>query len=294
MMQNQTSWAKNACYHLLRPIVRLALGMGLKHKQLDELLRSALLDQARQSWEEKGVLQPNISQLAVTTGLNRKDVTDRVRGNEAPLLAAGESAASRTLTAWLQLVAQDQHQKTLPLSADNGAQSFDKLAREATRGNIHHRAVLEELMRLGMVTRTSDSATLAVDSFVPTRDLHSMLALLGDNAGDHLQAGVHNTLGTGAQPFLERSVFANGVDESDCADVQELARDFWSFMHSQLITKMTRAVNAAQGKGSHRMRVGIYTYYEKEGVTPTLNQPGSDASEQPVQGIPTQGQPSRE
>jgi hypothetical protein len=288
MTNDQTSWAQNACYHLLRPVVRLALGMGLKHKQLDELLRSALLDQARQSWEDKGVVQPNISQLAVTTGLNRKEVTDRVRRVEGLLMMAGESAASKTLTAWLQLLAQDSSLKTLPLVSASGSHSFERLAREATRGNIHQRAVLEELMRLGMVTRTSDSATLVVDSFVPTRDLRSMLALLGDNAGDHLQAAVHNTLGTGAQPFLERSVFANGVDASDCKEIQDMARDFWSFMHKQLVTKMNRAVDNAQGKGSHRMRVGIYTYYDKDDIARAGDKTSADfLTQAPVQGNQT-------
>jgi Family of unknown function (DUF6502) len=287
MTNDQASWAQNACYHLLRPVVRLALGMGLKHKQLDELLRSALLDQARQSWEDKGILQPNISQLSVTTGLNRKEVTDRVRRDEGPLLAAGESAASKTLTAWLQLLAQDPSFKTLPLMAASGEQSFEKLAREATRGNVHQRAVLEELVRLGMVNRAGDSATLAVDGFVPTRDLRSMLALLGDNAGDHLQAGVHNTLGTGPQPFLERSVFANGLDEGDCKDIQDMARDFWSFMHKQLVTKMNRAVENTQGKGSQRMRVGIYTYYENDLATPPAAAANTSGTAQPQTGLPT-------
>ena len=68
----------------LRPLMRLALAFGVKHAQLEEVLRNVLLDEARRAWREKGT-EPNISQLSVTTGLNRKAVTSHVREQAASL-----------------------------------------------------------------------------------------------------------------------------------------------------------------------------------------------------------------
>ena len=39
----------------MRPLVRLALRMGLKHRQLEEILRELLLSEARRLWRDQGV-----------------------------------------------------------------------------------------------------------------------------------------------------------------------------------------------------------------------------------------------
>ncbi|WP_158100983.1 hypothetical protein [Variovorax sp. JS1663] len=56
--------------------MRLALTFGLKHAQFEAMLREPLIDEARRLWHAKGA-EPNISQLSVTTGLNRNRVLGR-------------------------------------------------------------------------------------------------------------------------------------------------------------------------------------------------------------------------
>src|SRR5918993_5459338 len=82
--QSQLSWVLAACARVLRPVVRLALSLGAKHAQLETLLRELMIDEARRAWRLQGI-EPNISQLSVTTGLNRKAVTLRVRETPDPL-----------------------------------------------------------------------------------------------------------------------------------------------------------------------------------------------------------------
>src|SRR6185312_14231554 len=100
-MHDRLFWAQSACSRVLRPLVRLALGLGLKHPHLEDLLRDLLLEEARRLWQSQGVPQPNISQLAVTTGLNRKDVTQRVRHTREILPHTEQSSVARTFTLWL-------------------------------------------------------------------------------------------------------------------------------------------------------------------------------------------------
>ena len=262
--EGQLAWVLGACARILRPMARLALAFGVKHAQLEELLRDVLLEEARRAWRQKGT-DPNISQLSVTTGLNRKAVTSRVREATVALPQTEMSAEARTLTLWLQMFADDPRHRSLPIvSDDESMPSFEAVARRASRGNVHHRAVLDELVRLHMAIERDGVAELAVAGFVPASDLKGMLAFLGDNARDHLLAGVSNTVG-GKPPLLERSVFAAGISLADCERIHQLARERWDGLHHEITREMRRAYEAAHEADAGRIRVGIYTYFEDAG-----------------------------
>jgi hypothetical protein len=271
-MENQLAWTLAACARVMRPVVRLALAMGVKHPHLEEMLRDLLLSEARRSWQAQGVKKPNISQLSVSTGLNRKAVTAKVRELGEALPHTEMSAAAKTFTLWLQMLAEHPEHGRLPVVAETGVPSFETVARQASRGNMHHRAILDELVRLNMVAEHEGHVEITAEAFVPAKDLQSMLAFFGDNARDHLLAGVSNTLGERA-PMLERAVYANGVTLQDCQGIEQLVRQRWSSLHHELTHEMTRAVTSVAGNASGRIRVGIYTYYEAESAEAA--EPGS-------------------
>ncbi|WP_256330614.1 DUF6502 family protein [Variovorax sp. YR216] len=250
----------SACARVLRPIVRLALSRGVKHAHLDEVLRRLLIDEARRMWQGRGV-EPNISQLSITTGLHRKAVTSMVRDEIEQLPSSEASAPARTVTRWLHICTDDPSCRKLPISADAQTPSFESVAHEASHGNVHHRAVLDELLRLGMVRESDGFVELKAEGFVPAQDMRSMLAFLGDNTRDHLMAAVSNTLGEQAA-FLERSVFAKGIAAEDCERIHGLVRARWSALHHELSGELTKAFTEAPTSASSRMRVGIYAYYE--------------------------------
>lgn len=262
-MHDRLSWTQAAFARILRPAVRLALAMGLKYPQLEEVLRDLLVDEARGLWHKKDGSKPNLSQLSTTTGLNRKDVTARVRDERNVLPATESSAAAKAYTAWLQVVAEDESQRRLPLADSGDGHSFELLSRFATRGNVHHRTVLEELQRLNLVALADGEVHLLGDGFLPAASVRDMLAFLGDNVRDHLQAAVSNTLGQHPR-MLERAVYASGLTEEDCEHIHQQTRKHWDTIHHQLVREMTDAVERAEGQGGGRIRVGIYTYYENE------------------------------
>jgi hypothetical protein len=271
-MEHQLAWTLAACARIMRPVVRLALAMGVKHPHLEEVLRDLLLDEARRSWRAQGVKKPNISQLSVATGLNRKAVTSKVREPGDALPSTEMSAAAKTFTLWLQMLSGNPEHRRLPIVAEGDEPSFETVARHASRGNIHHRAILDELARLNMVAERSGQVELTADGFVPAEDLQTMLAFFGDNARDHLLSAVSNTLGE-RPPMLERAVYATGVTLQDCERIHQLVRQRWGTLHHELTEEMTRAVDVAGEAASGRIRVGIYTYYE-EGAA-TAARPGS-------------------
>lgn len=266
-MQDRLKWTQSALVRILRPAVRLALAMGLKHAQLEEILRDLLLQEARHLWRSQGSPDPNLSQISVTTGLNRKDVTARVRQVRDPLPATEGSSAAKAFTAWLQLAAEEPSRRRLPIVDTGHGPSFELVARLATRGDVHHRTLLEELQRLNLVRGlTGDGegeVELVGDGFIPATSLRDMLAFTGDNVRDHLLAAVSNTLGQ--QPrMLERSVYASGLTVSECERIHQLAREHWDSVHYRLVREMTQAHASAAGMGTARMRVGVYVYHEDE------------------------------
>jgi hypothetical protein len=264
-VHERLSWAQAACARVMRPLVRLALWMGLKHPQLEDMLRELLLSEARWLWRQQGVNNPNISQLAVTTGLNRKEVTARVRRTSPdPLPHTEMSAAAKTFTRWLQVADREPGLRRLPVASHARGLSFEDMARQASRGDVHHRSVLDELLRLGMCEEADGYAELKADGFVPSADLRSTLAFLGDNLRDHAHAAVSNTLGESA-PFLERAVFADGLSEQDCEAVHRLARERWSSLHHELVSSLTEAGERPGGGGGRRARIGIYVYFADAG-----------------------------
>ncbi|SDY69793.1 DUF6502 family protein [Variovorax sp. YR266] len=262
-MEHRLDWALAACARILRPVVRLALAMGVKHPHLEELLRDLLLEEAQRSWRNQGVPKPNLSQLSITTGLNRKAVTAKVRSTVDPLPHTELSAAAKTFTLWLQMLTQDDTFRRLPITAGNAAPSFEAVARMSSRGDVHHRTILDELVRLQMVTESEGVVELTADGFVPVQDLQSMLAFLGDNGRDHLLAAVSNTLGEEPR-MLERAVYARGLTLQECEQIQRLVRERWAALHHELTQEMTQAVDRAPAGAKGRIRVGIYTYYEDE------------------------------
>ena len=142
---NQLALALSACARVLRPVVRLAMGLGLKQPHLQELLNELLLEEAQRSWQSKGV-RPNLSQLSITTGINRKAVTARVRTPREPLAPTELSSASKTLTVWLEMATDnrgetvyDKH-KLLSLGKTYMAELNERLdvqAKEAGYSNIN-------------------------------------------------------------------------------------------------------------------------------------------------------------
>ncbi|QNP58027.1 DUF6502 family protein [Paenacidovorax monticola] len=262
-MQERLTWTQSALARILRPAVRLALAMGLKHPQLEEVLRDLLLDEARHLWRNQGVAQPNLSQLSITTGLNRKDVTARVRQTRDPLPVTEGSAAAKAFTAWLQLAAEVPAHRRLRIADTGEGPSFELVARLATRGNVHHRAILEELQRLGLVTVLEGEVEMVGDGFVPANSLRDLLAFTGDNVRDHLLAAVSNTLGQEPR-MLERAVYASGLTAQECERIHQLTREHWDAVHYKLVREMTQAYSKAEGQGTARMRVGIYVYHEDE------------------------------
>lgn len=272
--------------HILHPLVQLLLQHGVTYPQLADALKAVFIAAAQQAEAGRGMGRMTDSELAVRTGIHRKDVK-RLRSEIAAQAPGKPDDAPRSLTsavvtrwlsdpAWCDKVGQP---KALLRNADN-PHSFDALVKSISK-DMHPRTVLNELNRLNLVHIEGDSVQLKVDAFVPNSDFAQMLEYMGANLHDHAAAAVQNMLGTGPR-FLEQSIFSDAIHAGAVQEVAGLARQEWTHILKRVVPEVARrepdqqdgATEAGAVPRQHaRVRLGMYFYAEGE------RSPSSDDSD---------------
>lgn len=246
---------------VLAPLARLAVARGVRHQQLDELLRGAFVDAARQAHADIPATRA-VSRVSAATGLNRREVT-RLMKSDAPE-APRRSLATELFTRWLSdpaLRRKGEPMRSLPRVGTT--KSFESLAHSVTK-DVHPRTLLQEMTRLGLARHDedSDTVTLLRDSFVPSGDERRMFGFLGHNVGDHLSAAVANVLG-GKPLHLEQAMFADGLSADSLARLAPLVRAQWQAVLRELaplVQKMLDEDEARMRPRNQRLRIGMYAF----------------------------------
>ncbi len=260
-----------ACAHLLKPLVKLALSQGLKYQDIDALLRQLMLDEASNTWKAQTGKPPSGSQLSVTTGINRKEIRKRLEAPPPPVVlpsSLARSVAAQVFTGWLQRATDEPSLRRVPvLSPDSQVVSFASMALATVR-DVHFRSVLDELVRLGLVIEQDGYVDLTASAFVPEAADAERLLLMADNCCAHLDAALANVTGDGS-PFLEQAIWGEGITQLDCETLQSAARAEWVRTQRVLYQKIEQVPEAATGESRHRIRIGMYVHHElmREGDT---------------------------
>jgi len=261
---DQNEALRHAVAQLLGPLARLAVERGLKFQELKELLKQAFVNAALAT-DAASEEQTNVSRVATSTGLTRREVT-RLAAQQPPARASRSSPATQLFTLWAadrRLRDRRGRPKALPRSGP--APSFEAMATSVTR-DVHPRRLFDELLRLGLVAhdRETDTVHLLEQAFVPRDDQVRMLGFLGDNVGDHLAAGVANVLGDERRHF-EQALFADELSDASIETAKKLINAQWRALTAALVPELeelqrtdTRARRAAQ----RRLRLGLYSYDE--------------------------------
>jgi hypothetical protein len=253
---------------LLRPLARLCIENGLILANLEEMLKSALVEVAGSEFGVNG-LPPTDSRVSVLTGVHRKDVkrlrTLQRQGGEQPVEL---SLAAEVVAHWIsdsRYLDRQGNPRILALSA-HGAASFDSLVSGVSK-DVRPRVVLDELVRLGAVSLDGDTVTLQGGSFVPRRGLAEKSFYFGRNVHDHLAACVHNLLGR-LPAMLENSVYSYELSLASIERIAALTREEWQAMLQKLVaeTAAAEARDGVAGTADRRMNIGIYFYHEDAGA----------------------------
>ena len=263
-MNARSNLILDASLQMLRPLVRLMLRHGVAYPAFAAALKQVFLAEADQELKSRGMARTD-SAVSLLSGVHRRDVRNLTR--LAPVAAhrppGFTGIAAEVVGRWLSdarwLGPQDDP-RDLPRGGDEA--SFAALVR-AVSSDVRPRAVLDELLRLGIVSETGDQVHLLTGSFTPRQGFEEMALQFQANLHDHLAAAAQNLDGAGN--FLEQSVYVDQISPESVAQVQKAAQLAW---RQAFKTVMRASQNRFDHDAEHtppqernqRARFGVYFY----------------------------------
>ncbi len=266
-MKTRSQLVLAAVLRLLVPLVRLLLRQGVAYPAFAAALKPVFLQAARAELQARGMATTD-SAVTLLSGVHRRDVRRLGRGaetpeasSEGPLSLAAEVAA-RWLSdpAWLDAT---QRPRVLPRS---GADSFDALVASVSV-DVRPRAMLDEMLRLGVVQMEGDGVQLLREGFAPRQGLAEMAKLFSANLHDHLAAAAANL--QGEANFLEQAMFVDQLSDQSVQALQQAAVQAWQqALRTVLREAQTRfdqdTAQLPPADRRQRARFGVYFFSDRE------------------------------
>lgn len=260
MKTRQSMLVLESVLTIIEPLVLLLLRQGVSYVELAEQLKAVFLTQALAESERVGSKQTD-SALSLVTGLQRRDVQQlRIHAQQMTRpQQLHHTIPSEVVARWLG----DQHVDELPYSDDTAAMSFERLVNSISKDK-HPRAVLDELIRIQVVTFDEEMQTVSLrrKAFLPDAQSEEAQHFFRRTLTDHLLASVHN-ISTDQQPkFLEQAVFAHGLSQPSSTILHTYARKQWENMLKDFVKLADSLcmVDADTPEAAERFTVGMYAY----------------------------------
>jgi hypothetical protein len=270
-MKRDVSQALSAAIRkLLRPLIRILLRNHVSFGGFSDLAKRVYVEVAMEEFGLPGRKQ-SVSRVSILTGLSRKEV-GRVRQLPIPddAQAVGRyNRAARVVTGWVRDASfSDGHGNPAVLSVVEGTgTTFAELVRRFS-GDVPVRAVLDELLRNGLVERVADGKVrLLARAFVPRREETEKLSILGTDVSDLVRTIDHNLRAGDAEALFQRKVAYDNLPEEVLPQLKEITRERAQALLEEIdrwLSQHDRDVNpSAQGTGRKRGGIGIY-YFEED------------------------------
>ena len=197
-----------ATAHMLSPLVRLLLDVGIGAREFQEIARLEFVRAAVAKGTASHPPAVSNSDVAMLTGLTRRDIA-RLRDLDIirpALTDVGYHRAERVLSAWChdpEFRDERGNPARLPLRGER--RSFGALVRKHS-GDPRVRTLLRELERVKAVRRATDGKLEVVRrSYAPLTLSPAGIEEVGQEARDHLRTLIHN-LRQPAQRLYQRRV----------------------------------------------------------------------------------------
>ena len=252
---------------LLRPLVRLLLRNHVPYRTFADLAKRVYVDVATEEFGISGRKQSK-SRVSIITGLSRKEVLRVKRFPAQDDLGALEryNRAARVIAGWVRdRRFGDESGQPADLPFEGGTVCFRDLVKMYS-GDAPVRAVLDELMRVGVVERTPDGRIHLLErSFIPKTGEIDKIGILGVDAADLIGTIDHNILRP-ETPFFQRKVCYDNIPSEALPRLKELAGEQAQTLLEHLdrwMSERDRDVNPrVHGTGRARAGIGIYYFQE--------------------------------
>jgi hypothetical protein len=270
-MSSQPHTVLASVLRVMRPLARLLLRHGVTYPAFSAALKRVFLEAAQAELAGRGMSQTD-SAVTLLSGVHRRDVRNLTRG-PAPRRAAALEAreplglVGQVVARWLSEAAMldaDGAPRRLPRS---GAEpSFDSLVASVS-SDVRPRAMLDEMLRLGVASEDDDGVALLADGFAPRQGLAESAALLAANLHDHAAAAVANLQGDAN--FVEQAIYVDQITADSADALHRAAAMAWKLALKTVMRQAqtrfdTDAATAAAADRKHRARFGVYFFSEQE------------------------------
>ncbi len=214
---NNANPLHQALSRILRPLARLLLRNGIPYGEFAELLKRAYVEAALEDFPD-GRRRPTDSRAAVMTGLTRKEVKRQreiLTGEDAGARdVLHTNRASRVVSGWVHDAAFQTRDGEAAMLAFDGPGSFSELVKRYS-GDMPPRAVLDELLRVGVVSVDAESGGLVLKqrAYVPAGDSAEMLQIFGEDVSDLIATIDHNLVSdeSGQGPLFQRTLTYDNI-----------------------------------------------------------------------------------
>jgi len=188
--------------------------------------------------------------------------------DEEPVTKGPLNRATRVIGGWLQdkkFVDEDNRPRVLALRGEPN--SFDDLVAQYS-GGITSRAILDELIRVGTVTKVDKySVKLNHLGYVPSNNEAELVEMVSHHAGDLLGTIVYNFSHNPEERRMQRQVSYTDIPESIDKEFKVLCHEKSLQVLLELNQWLAEKKRHAEIKpGEPKSRVGLGIYYFKNEI----------------------------
>ena len=269
-MTSRNSIVEATVLRVMRPLVGLLLRHGVTYPAFAAALKGVFLDAATDELRARAMAQTD-SALSLLSGVHRRDVRTLTRAPPRAAPAprahgAPASLAGEVVARWLSDIAwQDRRRRPRPLQRAE----FDALVASVS-SDVRGRALLDELLRLGVASEGDDGIRLAAGGFAPRQGFAEMADLFAANVADHAAAASANL--QGEANFLEQAMYVDRLTADSVQRLQRAAVRAWAKALPPVLSEAqacsdedaSKAGKPAKAASGQRVRFGVY-FYSSEG-----------------------------
>ncbi len=279
-MLSRSALVLEASLVLLKPLVGLLLRHGVAYPAFALALKKVFLQAAQDDLRAQGAALTD-SAVSLRSGIHRRDVREITRPGDVREITrpVGDAPfATQALDKPMNLVTQVVARwlsEPLFLDADGNPQllaraqpdtGFDALVASVS-SDVRPRAVLDELVRLGLAQESADGVQLLQMGFAPRQGFAEMTQLYRANLHDHIAAASQNI--DGDANFLEQSIFVDQLTAQSAHRLHVVSAKAWrqafkTVMQEAATRFEADARDAPAHERTHRARFGAYFYLQED------------------------------
>lgn len=253
-------------HNILKSLLYILHGRGVSFGEFSRVAKQAFVGVAEQSLIKSGE-RVTTSRIAITTGLTRKEVALIRKNTTVEHVSTSHfNRSTRVTTGWItDLEFQEKTGKPAELPILGSKGSFEALVMRYS-GDIPHRAMLNEMKRVGVVTEDNGHVSLTTDGYIPIDD-EEKLNIMGQDVSDMLTTIAYNLENSEDAKFQRKVSYDNLPLEALPQLKRMVSEDGLGLLikFNEFLATQDRDANpSAKGSGKVRAGVGIYYFEESQ------------------------------